>query len=392
MVHKTSTQVSLGIFGSQQKTNHPKLHAIDIKPKLVDLGGDGDCGFLSAAGAMINNIVLIPSRANKNLAKKLLTFHETYFDQKEISKRLMEPDERLKELLKGLTLPERAKFLAELAYALRQETVNFITSPQNRVRYRGCYVKNNEGTSPQQMRLQSTWIDESAIDALSKVVQVPIMIREVEPNKEGHSRTPYSYFEGIAEPASPITMQLQGYHYIPELSTNSEYFESISRLKIEAVKPKASAPVPEDPDLEVVRAEIAANDQLLLEEFESTVIRLTTNVEEFSKEKLLDIYIKGMQKSDYLQGRIKYVGIEHGNQVFFEEIAAARKGDKPISFPKASHDDLVRAELVHAIARALSIGQIDSTLVYGEEALSQAQGAAPPPPFETDEESTPRPS
>jgi hypothetical protein len=360
MAPKLSTLVTSGMFGSKQKTSLPLVRAINSNPKLVcvDLGGAGDCGFRAAAAAMIDNILLVKSRANQALAKRLLDFHATYFEQQQISIRLITPVDHLAKLLESPYA--RAKFLGELAFALRQETVNELCAHPEF--YRGAFVDENEGTSPTNMRLQSTWIDESAIAALSKITQVPIEVQVVEPNKELQMRLNYN--AEIQQPASPIVMQLQGKHYVAQVN-RPEYFETINRQKIELSKPKSISQV-NDPELEDILARIAMDDQRLLEEYEKNVKWLTEMVkdEKMIKENLIDIYIKGMQNSDYLQGRIKYVGIEHGSQQFFEEIQAAQQGIKPIGLPEECHDDLVILELVHAIARAVSIGQVAPELVY----------------------------
>src|SRR5262245_31927797 len=118
---KSSALVQKGMFGYKQKPGQPVVRAV-AKSKLtcIDLGGAGDCGFRAAAAAMIDNI-LFKSRANQELARKLLEFHATYFEQERMPSRLMTPAEHFSILIEHSS---RAKFLVELAYALRQATVN----------------------------------------------------------------------------------------------------------------------------------------------------------------------------------------------------------------------------------------------------------------------------
>lgn len=365
MVQKNSTQFKPAFFGSRINK------VLSSKLTYVNVGGNGDCGFRSVAAAIIDNFLFKKSTveqaaADKALIKKLLGLHAFYLEKpKSLS------EQELVELLKQPAA--RAEFLVELAMVLRQEAVTEMSKhPEN---YPGAFVADNEKTSPKEMRLQSTWIDENAIASLSKVFQLPIEVRVVEPKKElfasqkkwrRNYRPDFPASQASPEAlqvASPIVMQLQANHYIPKVN-NPEFFESIPRFNVSAVEPKVIAH--QDPELEEALARIAALDKRLDEEFQSTVKWLTTTVqdEKITKEKLIDIYIKSLNDSDYLQGRIKYVGIEHGNQHFFEAIES-RKGEiKPISLSKAGHDDLVTVELIHALARGISIGQVDPALIY----------------------------
>ena len=360
MVQK-STHFTSAFFGSKSKLTY------------VNVGGNGDCGFRSVAAAMINNALFIKSSANQALAKKLLDLHAAYFEQRP-TRPLLTAVQRLDELLKLPTY--RAQFLVELAYVLRQKAVDELSAnPEN---YPGAFVAGNENTSPQDMRLQSTWIDESAIAALAKTLEVPIEVRVVEPTKELHAnqkkwRRNYNFEQDnsrsepalVSQSASPIIMQLQGNHYIPKVN-NEEFFKSINRFHVEPLNSKIAANS-NDPELEEVLAKIALSDQKILEEFQSTVKRLTAMVQagEITKENLIDIYIKSLKNSDYLQGRIKYVGIEQGNQHFFEAIEARKSGVKPISpLPAQSHDESIVKELIHALARGVSIGHVNPDDVY----------------------------
>lgn len=347
-----------GFFVDKIKTGTPIAHAVKAQQNKVwvNVGGTGDCGFRSAAAAMIDNVLVKP-RANQGLAEDLIKLHADYFEQQAIQIRLLTSAEHLAKLVEAPIA--RAKFLSELAYALRQVTVDeLITYPE---RYRGAFVAEHEGTAPEKMRLQETYIDESAIAAMAKVIKVPIEIQVVEPAKELFLEL--SYNAELKEPVgSPIVMQLLNHdrHYIPQVG-KPEYFESIKPVPVSPKVRNQAA----DPELTEILAKIAREDQRLLDEFAQTSKRLSTMVTagEMTKESLIDIYVKGMKNSDYLEGRIK-----HGTQQFFEEIERARKGVKAaVQLPQENHDEQVTHELVHAIARAISIGQLDPALVYEAE-------------------------
>ncbi|MBA2656693.1 MAG: hypothetical protein H0U70_06860 [Tatlockia sp.] len=84
MVHKKSAQVRSSFFGSNSSSNRPPAAISQPKkssPDYINLGGNGNSGFLSAAAAMLENSLFIRARANQDLAKKLLEYHSTYFEQ-----------------------------------------------------------------------------------------------------------------------------------------------------------------------------------------------------------------------------------------------------------------------------------------------------------------------
>ncbi|MBA2656694.1 MAG: hypothetical protein H0U70_06865 [Tatlockia sp.] len=268
----------------------------------------------------------------------------------------MTPTEHLYKLVE--TPQARAKFLHELAYALRQEAVTEICS--NLEKYRGAFVDEHEGTSLEEMRKPTTYIDEVAMHALSVVTQVPIAVHVVESSQDIPLRLAYNSHYA----ASPIVLKLQGKHYVPRVS-QPEFFEAVVNQKIGALRPKVNKAF-NDPAPKDIFAKIEKEDRRLQDEYERTSKRLFKMVElgELTLDKLVDIYVKNMGSSDYLQGRVKQVGIEHGNQYFFEKIQAAQQGlrsNSPIS------DNFYLDELVHAIARALTLEQLDPQQVYEAE-------------------------
>lgn len=344
------------------------------KPAFIDVGGIGDCGFRAAATAMVDNILERPARENQELANYLLKLHSIYFPQQNTPTRLLTPVERLKKLVEAPV--NRAKFVLEIAFALRQATVDELCKHPEI--YRGAFADETEGTDPQTMRQPNTWIDETAIAALSNTTGVPIRVQLVEPNKELPLTRDYN--SEMKEPkGSPITVQLQSKHYLLKVS-NPENFALLDPKKgiVGANRIEPSTPIfnpannSEDPDLTEILSKIAKADEALVKEFEQTSIRLQLMVAngELTKDDLMNIYIEGMKKSDYLEGRVKQVGIEHGNQDFFEKAIARARGVEAINLPSGKYDDQITKELVHAIARAISIGQLDHSVYENVENVS----------------------
>ncbi|KTC84617.1 MULTISPECIES: OTU domain-containing protein [Legionella] len=353
-----------GFFKTNVRAGAPLYQTVSKpEPSFVDVGGTGDCGFRGAAAAILSNIGDEPARDNQVLAKYILEIHASYFSQQPIFDRLMTPVEHLSKLVEAPH--NRAKFVLELSYALRQVTVDELCRFPDK--YPGAFVSDNEKTDPANMRKRDTWIDESAIAALSNVTKIPITVQVVEPGKELHLSLNYN--EELKDAiGSPITLQLQNKHYLP-LVSNPEQFALlnpnkviISTHRVQAAEP--INPPPKDPELSEILAIIEQADKDLIKEYEETLKRLElmVNLGEFGdspNDVLMKIYIAGMNKSDYLAGRVKQVGIEHGNQDFFQKaIDRAQKGVEPVSLPKGDFDDQITKELVRAIARAISIGHL----------------------------------
>ena len=333
------------------------------KSNIINLGGNGgDCGFRAMAATIMDNIFVRP-RANEELAKNILILHAHYFPQSPKAVRLMTNTQHFSSLASSPT--SRARFLTELAYVLRQAAVDEICAHPEQ--YRGAFADQDEGTAPKKMRQDTTWIDETAIAALSNKLKLPITVQVVELNKELPMRFCYNA-EMEKPPGSPITLQLQlpQQHYLAQVN-NPDNFALINPDRIEPVKPIATPP--EDPELAEILAQLAEADALLLKEYDQTSDRLQfmVNNGELSKDDLIDIYIKGLNHSDYLQGRVKYVGIEHGNQHFFETLQNASNGVKPVTLPDESYEQQITNELIHAIARSISIGQLDHSVYESVE-------------------------
>lgn len=360
-----------GFFSAKTKLVKPEKIE---KLVCIDVGRGKDCGFRAAAVAMVDNILAKP-RANEDLARKLLKLHQEYFPQPPIAKSFQQqyslrtPTKRLAMRVETRDVRAKANYLSELAFVLRQVAVDEICD--HRLQYRGAFVANgmNEGTSPEKMRRQESWMEECAIAALSKAMQLPIKVQVVAPGKKIPLCLKYTTAK---EPiGSSIVMQLQNQHYMP-LVNKSDYFTGINKQTIEAVEPVVK-PRRKDPELSEILAEIAAEDKRLNEEFEHNKTWLNVLVEDgdITKQDLLAIYIKGLKKSDYLQGRVK-----HGNQHLFEAINEALNVEPSVLSKEKNHDKEIIEGLVEAIARAISIQHLDPQLV--EEAVVKSSVTSEP--------------
>ena len=323
-------------------------------PAFVDVGGYGDCGFRSVAAGIIDGFLHHP-RAYADLLSKVLAHHVGYFPAHRTTlPGLTTPTDRMQQLIKTIRMSE---LVPAMAYTLRQMAVTeMLASPS---RYRGAFVQRHEGTTPDEMRKAGTWIDESSIAALAHVLDLPIEVHVVGRGKTLPMRLRYNDL-GAAQ--APVVMRLQDGHYTPRVH-NKDRFEARISQRTHAVLP-AEIKAPADRPLSEIYAEIAAEDKRLVDAFESAYDRLAVMVAagELSKDDLLAMYIKGMATSDYLSGRVAHVCAEHGSQQFFDEIIQAQRGEQS-SVLSAPGDDTVN-ELVHALARAMTIGQMSEENVF----------------------------
>jgi hypothetical protein len=337
------------------------------RPVLVNVGGAGDCGFRAIAAGIVNKVLV--ENQNSPELRALLQRHYQYFPQHRIPVRLPTGPEGVRYILDpratafnnhSLQLNNRAmaELIQTLAYTIRQMAVDeMVAHPE---KYRGAFIgPENESmpTSVEAMRLAGTWIDETAIAAAAVATQFPIDVRVVAPGKE----VPLCLHYGVQNSRqTPITIQLQNQHYIAQVNDPAR-FEKITSVAANTVYPQKIKQT--DPELKEVLTKIAKEDERLLKTFEDVKGRLTAAVAagEVSREQLLTIYISGLNQSDYLQG---YVGIEHGNQKFFADLKANTSDLDIIRMQYDSQEDQITQQLVHAIARAVSINHLDPAEVF----------------------------
>lgn len=322
------------------------------EPVFVNVGGNGDCGFRSVAAGFLDYFLANP-RMSSDLLNKVLTAHFKYFPaHRTMLPGLITPTERMQQLIKDVRMSE---LIPALAYTFRQLAVTEMCAHPEL--YRGAFVDRNEGTAPAEMRKATTWIDEVSILALANVLKMPIQVHVVEHAKP--LPLCLAYNADAKEP--PVVIKLEGNHYIPRVKAAERFTGTATQ------SPRTNeAVVHADPDLDTIRAAIKAADQQMITVFEETHHRLATMVlaGELSKSDLLAMYVNGMANSDYLRGRIACVGIEHGNQDFFNAIMSTKPGKSRDVLPTTKHDDRIVAELIHAIARAVSIGQMNEEAVF----------------------------
>lgn len=325
-----------------------------LSRSVVNVGGQGDCGFRAIAAGLIDNFNVFP-RLNKPLLQKVLQSHLSYYPQhRPLIQSLEDPRQLMAQVLRRIDMSE---LIPSMAYTLRQLAVDEMV--KNPAQYPGAFVQNNEHTSPAEMRCSRTWIDESSISALAYALDLPIDVRVIIKGKE-LAASPLKYNANVKSSITnpTVVIELERQHYRPCL-VKPEAFKS----NVYDSKPPLS-PVQMnivDRDMQEILQEIAEVEKHMLETFERTRDRLITMVEagELTKKNLLDLYIKGISTSDYLQGRVKHVDQEYHADFFSRAIAQL-----PNHSSSQSCDDAIVAELVHALSRAISIGDMRAEDVF----------------------------
>lgn len=354
-----------GFFTSEPTSLAPKQS--DQKATFIDVGGNGDCGFRAVAAGIIDNFSKHSRKMmQKGLLEKLLSAYYKYFPHHYSNMPgLNTYADKMDRLIKHIS---RGELIQTMAYALRQMAVTEMCA--NPEQYRGAFVDQNENTSPEEMRKPATWIDETSIAALSNALSMPIEVQVVERLKTLPMRRHYNYTESTKD-VPPVVMKLEGNHYMPKI-TPTALFVSARTQGVRAIQP---ANLPDsDPTMPEILAKIAVEDERLIKSFEDRYRQLDGMVkaQELNLEKLLAIYIKGMDNSDYLAGRVACVTVEHGNQDFFDAIYRTQHRLPIDQNQMRSQDKAIVNELIHAIARAITIGQMSEEKVFAEVEATQS--------------------
>ena len=333
------------------------------KPTYVNVGGMGDCGFRSVAAGIIDNFLAHP-HLNPELLAKVLARHFTYFPSHRIAiPGLVTPGERMHYMIQQIRMGE---LVQSLAYTLRQIAVDALCA--NPELYPGAFVgeAQQEKVSPEYMRRPATYIDESSIAALAETLKMPIKVRMVEAGKE--LPLSFCYSQESMNPATnpEVGIRLKNQHYVP-LVYAPDRFTQVAARPAQMLKPSTVADSKVcDPDLAAILVRVEEENKRLVSDFESTknLLNAMVNAGELTKNDLLDLYIKKRTQSDYLKGRMHAAGKEHyGTQRIFEVISRATTPEVVAPF-LGGHDKLVTDELVHAIARAISIGDMTAEEVF----------------------------
>lgn len=352
------TIAKAGFFGdvSYMKRREKTMH-------LVDLGGNGDCGFRAIAAGIVDKLLQWPVKQEAPAyLETLLQAHARYFPEQCNSIKRLPPLAQIQWLIKNTPMPV---YIQSLAYTLRQLAVNELFA--HPAHYRGAFVNQHEKTAPEKMRQAQTWIDESAIAALSNALQLPLEVRVTGPRQPLYMRLQYNT-PSISNGSilkEPVVIELNQGHYRAYVSDENVF----SLAARHPMPPKASplvSPKESDPPLAELLAQIAAEDERMTRHFNHLHQQLThmNRDDQLPKSLLVSIYCQSMKNSDYLQGRVAAVGYEYGHDYFHQAILASQKMKLTPASLEATHEHALVSELIHAIARAVAIGQLQEHDVF----------------------------
>lgn len=337
------------------------------KSQLVNVGGNGDCGFRSIAAALLDNCQTHPQMKSK-LIDNLLTAHFQYYPEYASKLTPMHtPVQKIKQLLQSF---DYNQLIETLAYTLRQLAIKKMTKEPEL--YQGAFTGLNEGASLTSMRQKNTWIDESAIAALAHELELPITVNVVRNDSDLPLTLSYNKAAENSLTNPSIKIQLKNAHYQPFLSAWQKPVENKPKLTLST--PKLTPVDTTEIEADILR-KIQQSNAVLINRFNDASQQLTKWVANgrLNKESLLTIYSNGMKQSDYLQGRVKYIGIEHGHQDFFEQALSRHAPQGASLHTNSIHDTIIVDELIKAIARSISIGHL--SLENDVSAVMEAKGS-----------------
>lgn len=313
-------------------------------PTFTDVGGMGACGFRSLVAILFEQSLKDPRKCAKSLELFLSHHYQYYPNHRMLLPPLATTADRLQQMMMSIN---PAELLEAAAYTLRQIAVTEMCAHPDE--YPSAFVEHNEGTSPATMRQSKTWVDEAALVAAANVLSIGLEVHVVTSSKSLPMRLRYNVTG--KEPFTAV-LRLKSGHYEPCLE-NGERFSQTRGPSARALIPQVVEQ--DEPNLAEICTKIKAADERVLNDYQDHYQRLLSMVaaQELSKESLIDLYILGMKSSDYLQGRIAVIAKDRGDDTFFDVIHQRQ----------LPSDDLVH-ELIHALARAMSIGHMNPEQVF----------------------------
>jgi len=344
----------VSFFGSTPRKNSFPISAIPQKRASINVGEKGDCGYRAIACGIIENLCTNNPPGHQQALTKIYELHRELFPPKDMKEKALAPLAWINHMVADPK--SRAKFIRDLAFTLRQISVDEVGV--NPGKYCGAFVNN---ISLEQMRKYDTWVDKTVLAALADSLAIPLKIHLVETNKKGARVLSYGKKE-YPEYNDAVVIQLQADHYTPKLRKAS-YFEMVAANQL-APTPEAVAKKP-DPELNAILEDIGQNRKNIQNLYETNLGILTGMLveEQTDKEKLLTVYIATIGHNAHNN----YVGVEHGSQDFFNNVVKPAEAiSTQMRFTTDQRDRVVLGELIHALARDISVGRLDKDFIFAE--------------------------
>lgn len=341
-------------FGRALPTRAPGVETVQ-KPGYVDVGGDFDNMFHALAAGIIDTILTRP-RTNLPVMTRLMECHANHFNLPEINRHLTTPLQRFEKM--AARPGNLAQFIRDIALTLRQTAVTELCTHPD------LYGVDFEKMSPAEMRKPGSKMPKSSINAVANVLNIPVVVNEVETGKNLQKQTPRGP-EAEGHPYDKIVMLEQHDYYLVQVVQVSRMEAAAAHVTLPSVPLESSEQA--DPSPIALSGSVKKADEELVADFERNVHRLETMVEahELDKKTLLQIYLAGITTSPALHGKVKRVDTEHGSQRFFEDtMRKMGKSVPPATLANIGHDEHVVKQLIDAIARGISLGQMNEDYVF----------------------------
>lgn len=337
----------------------PSIPSNRVFSKSLDLGGQGDCGFRAMAAALVD---LAQVEGRQPLQQMLLKLFRTYHEQLHLKlkegKLNLQPEHVQNLNWHNLTHWHVDKAIAVLAYALRQLSCQCIL--QDPKRYPGAFVRDlGLQTDPFTMSKPYTWVQSTyfvaILDWLNTNLERPVSLR-IE-KKDAPGDLPVIIGLGSSDSkvdsttAADMCLELVGNaHYLVKLPKVHLPMSCVDYEVQETTKPA------DDAFIETMLAtfDVAVKEtQVAYEAAREHLEMLLCDDAGKSRAMLLDTYIQSINpEQDYLRGRQEYFPAElkaHLNAVCNKQA---------LRDPRMLSDHGI-SELVHALAMAHAIGEVD---------------------------------
>jgi len=330
------------------------------KKTVVPFGYDRQSGFLSLAAGVLDWILTYPSRKH-DVCIDIINQHLAFFPNYEQMGRNLDAVKRLQVMM------TKPSFLVDLAYT-------FWRMADNERKRAPAYYPLDMNT----LQLMSvTPLNETPplnnilVAALAHRLNIPVTVHQIEFNKKIPLALHYgSKMQVGLTAANRIELELKSELYHPKLN-QAEIFEPLVRDRVAMQTPITDAL--DVPSAGLVAEEVLAADKALLESFNDNLTALNDWVtrQSISRSQLVDLYIKGLNQPEKADPA-RPCGLEYGSQAFFEralENVQCFNGEKfTLSLGSdMDSDDKVVTQLLHGIARTVTIGDLNQDDIYVQE-------------------------
>jgi len=343
---------------SKQFTQQPSASYQD-EPHFIDVGGSG---FRAVAVWMINH--LMESSLHHSTLLKIFWIHTiferhiryfpTHYDLLDVLLSPSKPNQ-------SLSYRSQRELLDALSYTLGR--IAFDELCDNPVLCRGIFSHEQTARLRDLLHGFLSLPNQYGVGALASALHLSIDIWQVNTSSDLHARYQYGVQQKILNlrtVSGPI-LQLQGNDYFLPRVNDKRWITILSHPIHVALKP-VSDQLKYGFTLAELHTKLVVAEQHLLEEFIRVKDRLVRMVQtgELTLHHVQQIYKKTFDVENKL---VHYVGTERGSQHYFEELF--RSHGMPLTESNVFHgyEDGMMNQLLIAIARAMSLGDLSIDLI-----------------------------